>query len=106
MSTRKKNPKPKEQPRWLDRPENVRKIILGFYGLCVSIILIDLVFSLGWHKHAAVGEEISLHSVEALPGFYGIYGFLACVGLVYISKVMRGWKEKNILMREEDYWEK
>lgn len=106
MSARKKNPKPKEQPRWLDRPENVRKIIRGFYGLCVSIILIDLVFSLGWHKHAAFGEEISLHSVETLPGFYGIYGFLACVGLVYISKVMRGWKEKNILMREEDYWEK
>jgi len=41
-----------------------------------------------------------------LPAFYGVYGFLACVGLVYVSKVMRGWMGKNILMRSENYWEK
>lgn len=101
-----KNRKPKEQPRWLDKPENIRKVIRGFYALCVLIIGADLIFSLGWHKHAALAEDSSLHAVETLPAFYGIYGFLACVGLVYFSKLMRGWKGKNILMREEDYWEK
>ena len=106
MSVKEKNQNSKEEPRWLDNPENVRKIIRGFYGLCIIIILADLVFSLGWHKHAALLEDSSLHSVETLPAFYGVYGFLACVGLVYVSKVMRGWKGKNILMREEDYWEK
>ena len=70
------------------------------------IILIDLIFSLGWHKHAAFAEELSLHSIETLPAFYGLYGFVACVGLVYVSKWMRDWKGKKILMREEDYWEK
>ena len=95
-----------EEPRWLDSAENVRKVIRWFYGLCVLIILADLIFSLGWHKHAALAEELSLHAIETLPAFYGIYGFLACVALVYVSKVMRGWKGKNILMRSENYWEK
>ena len=106
MSAKSKNLKSREEPRWLDSSENVRKIILGFYGLCTLIIVVDLIFSLGWHKHAALAEDSNLHALETLPAFYGIYGFLACVGLVYVSKLMRGWKGKNTLMREEDYWEK
>ena len=106
MSNSPKTGNRKEPPRWLDQPENVKKIIRWFYGLCALIILADLIFSLGWHKHAALSVDSALHSVETLPAFYGVYGFLACVGLVYISKLMRGWKGKNILMREEDYWDK
>ena len=106
MSNSPKTGNVKEPPRWLDQPENVKKIIRWFYGLCALIILADLIFSLGWHKHAALSADSALHSVETLPAFYGVYGFLACVGLVYVSKLMRGWKGKNILMREEDYWNK
>jgi len=91
---------------WLDEPSNRKKLIRWFYWLCGLIILADLVFSFGWHKHAAFGEEESLHEVETLPAFYGIYGFIACVGLVYLSKLMRSWNGSNILMRDEDYWEK
>ena len=98
--------KTKEDKGWLDQPENVRKIIRLFYALCVIVIVADLAFTLGWHKHAAFGEESGLHFIETLPSFYGVYGFLACVGLVYVSKLMRSWKGKNLLMREEDYWEK
>ena len=106
MTAKSKNLNAKEKPRWLDSPENIRTVIRGFYGLCALIIVVDLIFSLGWHKHAALAEDSNLHALETLPAFYGIYGFLACVGLVYVSKLMRGWKGKNILMREEDYWEK
>ena len=95
-----------EPKRWLDEPDNVRKIIRGFYWLCGLVIVADLIFTLGWHKHAAFAEDYSLRSVETLPAFYGIYGFLACVGLVYVSKLMRDWKGKKTLMREEDYWDK
>ena len=95
-----------EPKSWLDEPKNVRKIIRGFYLLCGLVILADLVFSVGWHKHAAFKEEFSLHSLETLPGFYGLYGFLACAALVFVSKLMRGWKGKKILMRDEDYWDK
>ena len=95
-----------EPKRWLDESHNVRKIIRGFYLLCALVIVADIVFSFGWHKHAAFAEDFTLHSVETLPAFYGIYGFLACVGLVYVSKLMRDWKGKKTLMREEDYWDK
>ena len=95
-----------EPKRWLDEPDNVRKIIRGFYWLCGLVIVADLIFTVGWHKHAAFAEDFSLHTVETLPAFYGIYGFLACVGLVYVSKLMRDWKGKKTLMREEDYWDK
>ena len=106
MNANSKTRKPKEDPRWLDHPGNVRKIIRWFYGLCGLVILVDVVFSLGWHKHAAFSEEVEIHTIETLPGFYGLYGFLACVGLVYVSKLMRDWKGKKLLMRDEDYWEK
>ena len=95
-----------EPKRWLDEPDNVRKIIRGFYWLCGLVIVADLIFTLGWHKHAAFAEDFSLSSVETLPAFYGIYGFLACVGLVYVSKLMRDWQGKKTLIREEDYWDK
>ena len=95
-----------EPKRWLDEPHNVRKMIRGFYWLCGLVIVADVVFTVGWHKHAAFGEDSNLHSLETLPAFYGIYGFLACVGLVYVSKLMRDWKGKKTLMREQDYWDK
>ncbi len=96
----------REDTGWLDEPANVKRLIRWFYWLCGLVILADLVFSLGWHKHAAFGEGESLHKLETLPAFYGVYGFIACVGLVYLSKLMRSWNGKNILMRDEDYWEK
>lgn len=95
-----------EPKRWLDEPKNVSKIIRGFYFLCGLVILVDLIFSLGWHKHAAFREEFSVHSIETMPAFYGLYGFLACVALVFVSKLMRDWNGKKILMRDEDYWDK
>jgi len=98
--------KSKTQPSWLDQPENRKKSIRWFYGLCGFLILIDLVFSLGWHKHAAFSEDLSLHTVETLPAFYGVFGFLGCAVLVYLSKFLSRIGEKNILTREEDYWEK
>ncbi|MDA0343339.1 MAG: hypothetical protein ACO3VB_04265 [Opitutales bacterium] len=98
--------KSRTQPSWLDQPENRKKSIRWFYGLCGFLILIDLVFSLGWHKHAAFSEDLSLHTVETLPAFYGVFGFLGCAVLVYLSKFLSRIGEKNILTREEDYWEK
>ena len=98
--------KSRTQPSWLDQPENRKKSIRWFYRLCGFLILIDLVFSLGWHKHAAFSEDLSLHTVETLPAFYGVFGFLGCAALVYLSKLLSRIGEKNILTREEDYWEK
>ena len=45
------------------------------------------------HRHVSM-------SLENLPAFYAIYGFIACVLLVLVAKVMR-----KILMRKEDYYD-
>jgi hypothetical protein len=98
--------KSRTQPSWLDQPENRKKSIRWFYGLCGFLILIDLVFSFVWHKHAAFSEDFLLHILETLPAFYGTFGFIGCAVLVYLSKLLSRIGEKNILSREEDYWEK
>ena len=102
----KKSEKTDQSDYWLDRPKNVRKVIIGFYGLCGFVLLVDLVYSIFFHKHSAFDPDFLIHDLEIIPAFYGFYGFAACVGLVYVSKLMRRWKEKKFLMRDENYWEK
>ena len=102
----KKSKKTDQSDYWLDRPKNVRKVIIGFYALCGLVLLVDLVYSIFFHKHSAFDPDFLIHDLEIIPAFYGFYGFAACVGLVYVSKLMRGWKEKKFLMRDENYWEK
>jgi len=99
--------KKKDEPNsWLDDPSNRQKLRKGLYWLCGLVILADLIFSIGWHKHAVFKEDASLHTVETLPAFYGIYGLLACVALVFLPKFLRNWNGKKMLMREENYWDK
>ena len=95
-----------EPKRWLDEPSNVRKVIRIFYWFCGIVIAVDFIYSFVWHKHAAFSEESKLHTLETLPAFYGVYGFFACVALVYVSKLMRDLSGKKLLMREENYWDK
>ena len=40
-------------------------------------------------------------SVEHWFGFHGLFGFVACVGLVLTAKALR-----RILMRPEDYYDR
>ncbi len=102
----KKNKTPDAAKRRLNDPQNIRLFIRGFYCVCAIVMLADFIFSIGWHKHAAFSKDSGLHGVEPLPAFYGIFGFLSCLCLVYATKFMRSWKGKNVLMRGEDYWEK
>lgn len=84
-------PKPKgEDPRWLDDPKNVNKIVYGLYGLCALLLVIDPFI----HKHGPF-------AIEHWWGFYGIYSLVGCVFLVLGAKEMR-----KILMRDEDYYER
>jgi hypothetical protein len=40
-------------------------------------------------------------AIEHVYGFYGIFGFVACVALVLIAKQLR-----RVLMRPEDYYDR
>lgn len=80
----------KDQKTYLfDKPRNVKRLLRGFYIICVLLVIADFVL----HRHIVLAWE-------KLPAFYAIYGFIACVVLVLIAKQMR-----KVLMRREDYYD-
>ncbi len=78
-----------EKQHLFDKPENVNRLLRGFYVLCGVLFALDFVV----HRHVYLDWE-------RLPGFYAIFGFVACVLLVLIAKEMR-----KVLMRKEDYYD-
>ncbi len=78
-----------EKPHLFDSPRNVRWLLRTLYGLCALLLGLDFVV----HRHVE-------HPLESWWGFYGGYGFVACVLLVLIAKEMR-----KAVMRSEDYYD-
>ena len=78
-----------EKDYLFDKPENVRRLLRGFYVACAGLFAADLFY----HRHA-------VFSWEGIWGFYPAYGFVACVLLVLIAKQMR-----KVVMRSEDYYD-
>jgi len=79
-----------EKLRWLDKRENVTRIYRGVWIVCGLLAVADLVY----HKHTII-------DIEAFPAFYGLYGFIVCIGLVLGAKELR-----KILKRDEDYYDR
>ena len=74
---------------WLDDMRNVRKIVWALVIVCAGLFVADAFY----HKHP-------YFSAESWFGFYALYGFFMCVGLVLAAKVIR-----IFLMRDEDYYD-
>ena len=81
--------KPDEKKYFLDKPQNIERLLKVFYAICGLLFVVDFIV----HRH-------TIHYWEQLPGFYAIYGFVAFVLLVIIAKLMR-----KLLMRKEDYYD-
>lgn len=81
---------PHEKTYWLDNRANVDWLVHGFYIVCGLLLVIDVFVP----KHGPF-------AIEHIYGFYGIFGFLACVALVLIAKQLR-----RVLMRPEDYYDR
>ena len=79
-----------EKSYFLDKPENVKKILYGLYACCGLLLVLDVVIN----RHI-------YHPWENLWGFYPLYGFVGCVVLVLVAKWMR-----KILMRDEHYYDR
>ena len=71
-----------------DKPRNVRILLVCFY-ISLGILLIADFFI---HKHAEFPWE-------AYPDFFAAYGFISCVLLIYIAKLLR-----RLVKRGEDYY--
>jgi hypothetical protein len=75
---------------WLDDPRNVTRIFWSVWIVCGLLFVADAFYDK--HPH---------FTAEGWFGFYGIFGFVACVGLVLAAKALR-----VILKRPEDYYDK
>jgi hypothetical protein len=84
-------PSPGEEKKyWLDEPGNVTKIFRGLVLVCAALAAGDLFYD----KHV-------IFPFEDVPAFFGIFGFVVCVGLVLAAKELR-----KILKRDEDYYDR
>jgi len=75
---------------FLDSPENRQKVRRYFFVLLAVLLVIDFFI----HKHAEFPWE-------GAPEFYAVYGFTACVSLIFIAKLLRFF-----VKRGEDYYKK
>lgn len=77
--------------RWLagidDKP-NVDRIVYGLFTVCALLFAADFLYP----KHTEL-------AVEKIPGFYALYGFFMCAGLVIAAKGLR-----ILVKRSEDYY--
>lgn len=79
----------KKELKIFDNPRNVKRLLFVFYLSLVALVGIDFFV----HKHADFAWEET-------PGFYAVYGFVSCVGLIFIAKGLR-----LIVKRREDYYD-
>ena len=80
---------PANNKDWLDKSENVNKVVYAFYAVCGVALLCDLLY----HKHTHF-------DFEHWFGFSGICGFVGCVGMVLMARLLR-----VMVMRPEDYYD-
>jgi hypothetical protein len=81
--------KAKHELTFLDSPQNRRRVRKYFYISLVLLLAIDLFISK--HGHFAWEEA---------PFFFAVYGFIGCVGLIFIAKVLR-----LLVKRKENYYD-
>ena len=73
-----------------DDDKNIKTLLKIFFSICVVLFALDFV----------VAKEAHM-PWEAWPGFYAIYGLVACVILVLVSKYVL----RPLVKRDEDYYE-
>ena len=79
----------KKELKIFDRPENVKKLLNTFYVSLVVLLIVDFFI----HKHGDFPWE-------NVPDFFAVYGFVSCVALIFIAKILR-----LLIKRDENYYE-
>ena len=82
--------KTNEKTGWLERPGNIRQLKVAFG------IVLGLLVALDW-----VIDKHGYFHPEDFIGFYVIYGFISCVMIVAVSKVLG----KLLLLKNEGYYD-
>jgi len=80
----------KRELKIFDNPKNVQRFLYIFYVALFALLVID--FFIPKHGH---------FPWEGAPEFFAVYGFISCVSLIFIAKLLR-----KIVRRDEDYYDK
>ena len=68
----------------------IKRLLYVFYGLAACLVLADWLI----HRHVT-------HPAESVFAFYPLFGFVACVVLVFAATAMR-----QVVMRPPSYYER
>jgi hypothetical protein len=79
----------KKELSFLDAEKNRQAVQKVFYACLVLLLVVD--FFIEKHGH---------FSWETAPVFYAVYGFVACVSLIFVAKILR-----LIVKRKEGYYD-
>jgi hypothetical protein len=74
--------------------DRLKLLVRLSYGVLALLIVIDAI-------PALVDKEHAHTSIEHLPGFWSVFGFLACVVIIIASK----WFGHAGIMKKEDYYD-
>lgn len=74
---------------WFDKPGNLKLFLRVFYASLVLLLIVDFFIE----KHPEF-------SFDGAPNFFAAYGFISCVLLVLVAKVLR-----MFLMKDEDHYD-
>tara|TARA_B100002003_G_C13661763_1_gene335842 strand:+ start:100 stop:363 length:264 start_codon:yes stop_codon:yes gene_type:complete len=83
-----------KEKHFFDKPQNVKRFLMGFYIYLGLLIVADLLITLLHLKHE------SFFSWDGYPFFYAAYGFIAYVIIVFGSNHIL----RKLLKRKEDYY--
>ncbi len=86
-----------EEPRWLDKSENLKTLAMGVYVVCGLLIVLEIfgAFGVGYHKHG--------HETIGTDGWFGFYPFAGFVA--YSLVVVLGMGLQKLVQRKEDYYD-
>jgi len=76
--------------QWIEKPGRLKHMWHVFVAITVLLVTIDFFIP---HDHTYL-------VFETIPGFSAVYGFVACVALVLIAKILR-----KICKRDMDYYD-
>ncbi len=79
-----------KEGHFFDKPQNVKRFLVGFYIFLVLLIIVDFFIP----QHPVMGDI-------TFPSFYAAFGFVACVGLVLFAKYVL----RKLIERGEDYYD-
>jgi hypothetical protein len=79
-----------EKKHIFDNPKNIQRVLYGLFGSLLLLLALE-----------PFVEKHPYFPWEEWPGFYAIFGFVACVLLVLAAKYIL----RPLVKRDEDYYD-